>query len=111
VTETSISLANPSVVDATASIQWKDEATNAEEIVCELQVDGEPINLPVRTTGEISIAPKEFELTAVGSTKHLGEAKERLTAASHAVELFCQAPHATPRVSVTAVNIVAWSTG
>jgi hypothetical protein len=111
VAQTSITLASPSVIDASASIQWRDEAATAEHIACELKVDREPINVPVQTTGEIAIAPKEFELTVVGSTKHLGEATERFPAGTHAVELFCVAPNNSPHVSVIAVNLLAWSTG
>jgi hypothetical protein len=111
VAETSITLTSPSIIDASAAVEWRDEATTAEIIQCELKAAGEPIDVPITDTGEIALAPKEFPLAVVGSTKHLGEATERFPAGAHPIELFCEAPTTTPRVSVTAVNLLAWSTG
>ena len=110
VAEASITLASPSVIDASASVQWKDNATTAEQITCELATDAEVIDVPILDTGEISIAPKEFNLAVLGSTKHLGEPGATFAAGTHKVELLCKASSAT-HVSVTAVNLLAWSTG
>jgi hypothetical protein len=110
VAETSISLASPSVIDASASLQFNNGAISAEQVSCELMADKKLIDVPVLTTAPANIStPDEFNLAVVGSTKHLGEAEERLTAGIHNVELFCQASGKQSRVD--AVNVLAWSTG
>jgi hypothetical protein len=111
VAETSISLASPSIIDASASLEFTNPGVTAEQVACELAVAGEVIDVPVRTTAPGNLSPNdEFNLSVVGSTTLLGVAKERFPEGAHKVELLCKA-NSPARSIVLAVNVLAWSTG
>jgi hypothetical protein len=105
VAETSITPATPSVVNASAAVQWVDEALGIESIECQLEVGEEKIGVPMLATGEISgVPPRDFNLAVLGSTN------KTIPAEAHAVKLLCRAPSGT-HVTIGRVNLLAWSTG
>jgi hypothetical protein len=113
VAKTEISLASPSLVDASASLKYKNNAENAntfEELSCFLRADGKPIDVAV--TNSATSNPKfsdEYDMAAVGSTKFLKSAEETFTEGPHKVEMWCEA--GGKNLAVEAVNLLAWSTG
>jgi hypothetical protein len=113
VAQTSISLGNPSVIDASASLEFTNIGTPAEQVSCQLEVEGKAINLPVKTTAPGNLSNEdEFNLSVVGSTKQLGGTEERFPLGPHTVELLCKAAGESGRQPrVDNVNLLAWSTG
>jgi hypothetical protein len=112
VAETSISLASSSVINASASLEFANIGAPAEQVSCELAVEGKAIGIPVQTTapGNLSSAD-QFNLSVVGSTKQLGTKEERFEG-QHNVELLCKAGGESGREPrVDNVNLLAWSTG
>jgi hypothetical protein len=110
VAEASISLATPSVIDASAALQFTEStAAKSEDLSCELMADGRLISVPVANTAAANLPPPDkFNLAVVGSTKKLG-AEASFPPGTHAVELFCSA--SPGGATVDAANVLAWSTG
>jgi hypothetical protein len=112
VAETSILLAGPSIIDATASLSLRNTSkasNNFEAISCQLTVDGKPIDVPVNTVAISNPGTlDETILAGDGSTKFLPAAEQTLEGEHH-VELFCEAAGA--ELTVDTVNLLAWSTG
>jgi hypothetical protein len=113
VAKTEITLASPSIIDASASLKFKNNAESGsafEELTCLLRADGKPINVAVTTSAPSNPKfPDEFDMAAVGSTKFLKSPEETFAEGPHKVEMWCEA--GGKNLAVEAVDLLAWSTG